>query len=224
MKVASRSTSSWLRPPAGSSSSRRRGSATSARASSMRLSVPNGSPEAGRSARSSISTYSRTSRDAGPGAPARVRSDEDVLEHRHRREELDVLERSRDAAPDDPVRRRAEQALAVERDLAGLRAVEASDHVEGSRLAGAVRADQAGDLALLHLERDVVQRDDAAEAARDVLQLEERHQARPWTRSRRRPSTRSPFARRPSWSYSFVTQGRRPRIVAAVCSENSRST
>ena len=52
------------------------------------------------------------------GAP-RVRSDEDVVANGHRREELDVLERAGDPAPDDPVRRRVEEALAVERDLAG---------------------------------------------------------------------------------------------------------
>ena len=117
---------------------------------------------------------------AGAGMPARVGADEDVLEDGHRREELDVLERARDAPAHDLVRRRAEQALAVERDLARLGPVEARDDVEGGRLAGAVGADQAGDLALLHRERDVVEGDDAAEAARDVAELEERrHQARP---------------------------------------------
>ena len=48
MNAPSSPTSSWLSPPAGSSSSRSRGSATSARASSTRLSVPNGSPATGR--------------------------------------------------------------------------------------------------------------------------------------------------------------------------------
>ena len=71
-------------------------------------------------------------RAAAAGAPgerlrARVRADEDVVEHGHRPEELDVLERARDAAPDDPVRRRAQQALAVELELAGVRLVEPRD-------------------------------------------------------------------------------------------------
>ena len=39
-------------------------------------------------------------------AAARVRTDEDVLEHGHRREHVDVLERARDAPFDDPVCRR----------------------------------------------------------------------------------------------------------------------
>ena len=47
MNVARSSTSSWFRPPAGSSSSSSRGSETSARASSMRFSVPKGRPAAG---------------------------------------------------------------------------------------------------------------------------------------------------------------------------------
>src|SRR5436190_863651 len=48
MKIASCSTSSWFSPPAGSSRSRSRGLEISARASSTRLSVPNGRPAAGR--------------------------------------------------------------------------------------------------------------------------------------------------------------------------------
>ena len=54
-------------------------------------------------------------------------------------------------------------------------AVEPRDHVERRRLAGAVRPDQAEDRALLHLERDIVERDDAAEAQRGVLEREETH-------------------------------------------------
>ena len=76
-----------------------------------------------------------------------------------------------------PVRRRAQQALAVEDDLALVRLVEPRDQVEERRLAGAVRADQADDLALAHVERDVVDRDDPAEPPRHVLDREQRHGA-----------------------------------------------
>src|SRR3954467_15441307 len=58
MNVASSSTSSWLRPPAGSSSRRSRGVETRERASSTRFRVPNGSPDAGRSATPAIPTRS----------------------------------------------------------------------------------------------------------------------------------------------------------------------
>ena len=61
MKAASCSTSSWFSPPAGSSSSTSRGFEMSARASSTRLSVPNGNPDAGRLATVSIPTYSSVS-------------------------------------------------------------------------------------------------------------------------------------------------------------------
>src|SRR5205085_7182654 len=89
----------------------------------------------------------------------------------------DVLERPRDPLADDPMRRGAEQALAVERDLARVRPVEPGDQVEERRLAGAVRADQPADLAALDAERDVVDGDDAAEAPRHVLEREQGHRA-----------------------------------------------
>ena len=47
MNAPSSETSAWFRPPAGSSRSSSFGSATSARASSTRFSVPKGSPAAG---------------------------------------------------------------------------------------------------------------------------------------------------------------------------------
>src|SRR5262245_27575331 len=61
MNSPSSETSSWLRPPAGSSRRRRRGLATSARASSTRFCVPYGRAAAGKSARSRSPTTSRTS-------------------------------------------------------------------------------------------------------------------------------------------------------------------
>ena len=99
----------------------------------------------------------------------RVRADEHVVEDGHRRKELNVLERARDAPAHDPVRGRAEEALAVEDDLAGIGPVEPGDDVESGRLPRAVGADQPGDLTLLDVERQLGERDDAAEAARDVL-------------------------------------------------------
>jgi len=73
------------------------------------------------------------------------------------------------------VRRRAQQALAVEDDLPAVRAIQTRDQVEHRRLACAVRADQADDLPFLHAERDVIDREDAAEAAADVADVQERH-------------------------------------------------
>src|SRR5581483_5221844 len=116
-------------------------------------------------------------RDAARAVPD-VGADEDVLEHGHRPEQLEVLERAGDPAADHAVLRDAEKALAFEAQLSRVGSVEAGDEVEDGRLAGAVRADQADDLALRHVERDVVDRDDPAEAARDVPDLQQRHPRR----------------------------------------------
>src|SRR4029077_14699666 len=53
-----------------------------------------------------------------PCGTPRVRSDEDVVANGHRREQLDVLEGAGDPASDHAVRRRFEEGLAVERNLA----------------------------------------------------------------------------------------------------------
>ena len=60
-------------------------------------------------------------------------------------EEADVLERSADPALGDGVRRLGGHVVAVEDDLPGGRLVDAGQHVEEGRLAGAVGADQADD-------------------------------------------------------------------------------
>ena len=101
-----------------------RGSAAMARASSMRLSVPKGSPTAGRSARSGrprsprMRRPSRSSRSllAPHADPERrrtkldvtvgVRPDHHVLEHGQAREQGEVLERAGDAEAGDAVGRR----------------------------------------------------------------------------------------------------------------------
>src|SRR3954447_2284426 len=106
-----------------------------------------------------------------------VRSDEHVLSYRHRREELDVLERPSDPFADDAVRRRAKQAGTVEGDRSPVRPIEPGDQVEQRRLAGAVRADQPRDLAALDRKGNVVHRDHPAEAAADMLDGEKGHRA-----------------------------------------------
>ena len=109
----------------------------------------------------------------------RVRADEDVLEDGHVREELDVLERPGDPELDHAAGGRVQERVPVEDHVARVDAIEARDHVERGRLAGAVRPDQAGDRAFVDVEGDVVQRDDAAEAKRSMLEREETHPDRP---------------------------------------------
>ncbi len=70
-----------------------------------------------------------------------------------------------------------QELLAVaagQRDHAFGRLVEAGDAVEHRRLAGAVRADQRGDLAALGLEGQVADGDQAAELHRQMLDREDR--------------------------------------------------
>ena len=97
---------------------------------------------------------------ARPGADAERRH-LDVLAHRQVAERVAVLERARETVPGPPVRRPARDVAVAERDPALVRPVEPAEHVDERRLAGAVRADQADDLAAAQLERDAAERLDA---------------------------------------------------------------
>ena len=94
-----------------------------------------------------------------------VPADEDVLEDAHRAEEVDVLERPCDPAAHDPVRRSAQEVLAVELHRPGVGRVEPRDHVEDGRLARPVGPDQTGDRPFRDVERHGVERDDARRSA-----------------------------------------------------------
>ena len=72
------------------------------------------------------------------------------------------------------MRTQANDGTAVDEDLAGLRLLHSGDAVEQRRLAAAVGADDAEDLASVHVERDVVDGAQAAELLHDALHLEDR--------------------------------------------------
>ena len=134
----------------------------------------------------------------------------DVVERRHAAEQRDVLERARDAAGRRLVRPHLGARLALERDAAVLRRVEAVDHVEHRGLAGAVRADDRADLALADVERDVGDRLHAAEGERDVLD--------------RRGSPRRPRSRcRSAPSRGLLHRLRRHRIGLHVADRDARA-
>ena len=113
-----------------------------------------------------------------PTVPWLWAPDHHVLEQRHRREQRQVLERAGDAELGDAVRRQR-RAGRARRTMhpAPRRLVDAADDVEHRRLAGAVRPDEPADLALVDGERQPVERDDAAEAHRDVAHVEQRSTA-----------------------------------------------
>ena len=175
---ASSSTSLWLRPPAGSSSSSSFGPPISARASSTRFCVPNGRLPAGVSATASRSSRSqqvvqprdglgvllphhRQAQRIGDeaGAPEMMRADQDVVAHAHAAEQRDVLEGAADAEAGHAVAAEALERAALEQDVAVGVAVDAADAVEQRGLAGAVRSDQAADLAIADIERHAAERD-----------------------------------------------------------------
>ena len=68
--------------------------------------------------------------------------------------------------------RLARDVAALEHDAAGVRPVEAGDHVEQRGLAGAVRADDGHDAALGDVDRHVLDRGDAAETLADARNRE----------------------------------------------------
>src|SRR5581483_9605299 len=141
-------------------------------------------------------------RDAAhdPAFEPGVHADKDVLERGHLLEQADVLERAPDPALGDVVRRLAGDVRAVEDDATRGRLVDAGDHVEEGRLAGAVRTDQRDDRAARDREVDVVDRDEPAELLAERVGLQEdavgahvvRASIRGWSST---PSSNSAFAR-----------------------------
>src|SRR5205085_1607816 len=108
-------------------------------------------------------------------------------------EEPQRLERARDPALRDQVRGETDDALTLEPDVAGVGPVDPGHEIEDGRLAGAVRPDQADDLALADLDVETVDHLQASEGERHVSQLEEGSVAH--TISTRR-SPKRPFGRR----------------------------
>src|SRR5207244_1352675 len=87
----------------------------------------------------------------------------DVVQNAHTGKELDVLEGARDPQAQDLVCGVLQEIFTREVDAPRLWCVQACDAVEERRLAGAVGADQADHGTLGNLERDLVERPDAAE-------------------------------------------------------------
>ena len=96
-----------------------------------------------------------------PLAPADPVGDDEVVAHGRVGEQLDPLERPADAEPGAFVDAEPGDVGAVELDDATVGPQDAEDAVEERRLAGAVRADQPDALALLDVDVDVIERDDA---------------------------------------------------------------
>ncbi len=103
-----------------------------------------------------------------------VSADEDVVAHGQSAEGLHDLECPRDAAPRETMRRFAGYDLAGIADIAVARFEESGDDRKECCLAGAIRSDQRRDASLLGRERRSIDRQQAAEAARDAVDDEKR--------------------------------------------------
>ena len=159
--------SARIRPAAGSSSSSTCGRVASARAISTRRRSTCGRSPAGVVERAVIADEGeqrfgglrgrRCGASAASGLPSRPRrsATSTLSMHAHRAEQLRGLVGAGDAGAGDAPGRRAGELGAAEPDAAGVGAVEAADHVEHGGLAGAVRADHAGDAAGLGGKADV---------------------------------------------------------------------
>jgi hypothetical protein len=100
--------------------------------------------------------------------------DAEVLEHGHARERLRDLEAPHDAEPRPLVRRELGDVAALEQDPAAVRRQGARHAIDERGLAGAVGADETQPIARPDLNRDAVERQEAAEALGDAVDVEER--------------------------------------------------
>ena len=191
----------WSTPPVTSSIRIMRGCMARPRASSSRLRWPVESSRAkwlrfsSRSTKASAS--SAASRACFMSRGAGQRADHDVLGHGEIGEGLELLEGARDAAAGDAVGPQAGDLAAVEEDAAGVGRLEAGDQVEQRRLAGAVGADDAEDLALVDIEGDVGVGGEAAEALGHAFDVEQQAHVRLPPRRRMRSSNRLRMPRGP---------------------------
>src|SRR5262249_21370563 len=101
-------------------------------------------------------------RDA-PAPPGKAREPH-VLDPRQLSERARDLERARNALPADRVRGEPRDLAAAKADRARARPQRAGDQVERRALARAIRADQAQNLAFARFKRDLIDRQETAEA------------------------------------------------------------
>ena len=90
-------------------------------------------------------------------------------------EELDVLKGPGNAPTGYLVRWNARDVDALEEQPSAGHVVDTADQVEDGCLAGAVRPDDCEDFPFRHIERNAVDRLDAAKPDREVARLEDGH-------------------------------------------------
>ena len=160
----------------GSSISRTLGSRTSARPSATRCCWP---PDSSRGRRSSSSPSPSVSDvlghapvDLGARQPPSPQAERHVVAHRHLRIQRVVLEHHRDVPR---ARRDAVHDAAVDLDPPVVDRLEARQHPQRGRLAGARRPDQHHQLTVGDLERELAHRLDAPEPLRHPAEGDRAH-------------------------------------------------
>src|SRR5690348_12451616 len=101
-----------------------------------------------------------------------VLADENILERRHARKETDRLKCPRNAAFGDAIGAKPDDAPAVEQEFARARLDQTGDDIEEGGFARPVRADEAGDRALLDGEIDIGKGSQSVEALRNRFRFE----------------------------------------------------
>ena len=104
----------------------------------------------------------------------RVKTERDVLQHRQRLEQREMLENHADAEAARGAGIGDSDRRAVEQNLAFVRRLDAVNHLDEGRLAGAVLAEQRVNLARLDFEMDVVVGAHAGKRLADADQLQSR--------------------------------------------------
>src|SRR5215469_4478253 len=98
---------------------------------------------------------------------------QDVLQHRHIVEEPDILEGPGNTPPEYPIRGKAVDRPTIEAHLTAIRLVYPGDEIEDGGLSGAVRADDAEDLAFVDRDIDTIHGGQTAEDFGYVSKREE---------------------------------------------------
>ncbi len=109
-----------------------------------------------------------------PSGAADVGGDQHVFAHRKLVEELETLERRREAEPGTPRRPKFRDVAPFDVHVTSTGREQAGDHVEQRRLARAVRSDQSGHQPALGGQANAVEGDVSAEADRDRAYFEGR--------------------------------------------------
>jgi hypothetical protein len=96
-----------------------------------------------------------------------------ILEHRHRLEQGEILEGASNPERRDMIRSQRHERPIFEENLAPGWGIEPTETVKEGRFTRAVRANEANNVPLCHLKRDAIQSDDTPELDGQILDAQE---------------------------------------------------